>query len=90
MSGLNIYETLTLLDRDVSGVGGGHEWGLGQGVLQGEELILGHRLRAGLEDGPGPDGGKVEALGVTESDEAAVVLAGEVAVLEMKLVSRLA
>ena len=82
--------TLTLLDRDISGVGGGHEGGLRQGVLQREEFILGHRLWAGLEDSPGPDGGKVEALRVAQSDETAVVLASEVAVLELIVLPRLA
>ena len=66
-----------MLHRDISGVGGGHEAGLGQRVLQGEELVLGDHVAAGLEDGAGPDGGQVEALVVPQRDVAAVVLARE-------------
>ena len=72
---------LTLLDRHISRVGGGHEAGLGQGVLQGEELVLGDHVGPGLEDGPGADGGQVEALLVPEGDVAAVILAREQTVL---------
>ncbi len=71
-----------MFDGHVSGVGGGHEGGLWQRVLQREELILGHRLRPGLQNSPGANGGQVEALRVAQGNEAAVVFAGEVAILE--------
>ena len=72
---------LTLFDRHISRVGGGHKAGLGQRVLEGEELVLGDHVGPGLEDGPGADGGQVEALLVPEGDVAPVVFAREQTVL---------
>ena len=73
---------LTLLNRDVSVVGCGDEAGLGQGVLQREELVLGHHVGARLEHCAGPDGGQVLAGVVAEGNVPAVVLHGEVALLQ--------
>ena len=56
------FSLLTLLDADVSQVGEGHEGGLWQGILQGEEFVLGDGVGAGLEHGPGSNGGEVVAL----------------------------
>ena len=73
---------LTLFDGDVSGVGGGDEGGLRQRVLEREELVLGDRARPRLQDGARADGREVLARGVPQRDEPAVVLDGEVAILE--------
>ena len=72
---------LTLFDRHISRVGGGHEAGLRQRVLEREELVLGDNIGPGLEDGSGPDGGQIEALLVPEGDVASVILAREHALL---------
>ncbi len=71
----------TLLDGDVSGVGGRDEAGLGERVLEGEELVLGDGGGPRLEHGPRPDGRQVLARGVAQRQVAPVVLAREVAVL---------
>ena len=76
---------LTLLDGDVSSVGSGHEACLWQRVLEGEQLILGDRLRPGLQDRAGPDGGQVQPLAVPQGDEPSVVFAGEVTILDLKI-----
>ena len=68
---------LTLLNRNISRVGGRHKARLRERILQGEKFILGDHIGPGLEDGPGPDGRQVETLLVPESDVASVVLAGK-------------
>ena len=71
----------TLLDGHVSGVGGGDEAGLREGVFQGEQLVFGDRRRPRLEHGPGSDRRQVLSLHVSERDVSSVVLDGKVAVL---------
>lgn len=65
---------LTLLDGDVSGVEGGDEGGLGQRVLEREELVLGDGVGAGLEHCLAADGREVGTGDVPESQLTAVVL----------------
>ena len=72
----------TLLDGNVSGVGGGDEAGLREGVFQGEELVFRDRRRPRLEHGPGADRRQVLTLHVSERDVTPVVLDRKVAVLE--------
>ena len=75
---------LALFDRDISCVGGSDETGLWQRVLQRKQFVLGDHLGTGLEGGPGPYGGQVEALLVPQGYVAPVVLARKVAILQMK------
>ena len=77
------FECLTLFDGNVSGIGGCHKTGLRQRILQRKELILGHCVGPGLEDGTWSDGGKVKTLSVAKSYETAVVLARKVTVLKV-------
>lgn len=65
---------LTLLDGDVSGVEGGDEGGLGQRVLEREELVLGDGVGAGLEHCLAADGREVGARDISESQLSTVVL----------------